>query len=253
MSTMEDPGRRQSPGSPTPLRFQTTRWSLVVAARDGDDTESRKALAALCEAYWYPLYAFIRHKGHKPDDALDLVQGFFERFLEKGDLISIDRSKGRLRSFLMASCTHYLADRLDHDRAQKRGGGRRLVSIDGPTAEGRYSLEPSHELTAERLFEQRWATTLLGLVMIRLESDMNLAGKARQFAMLRPALSGSTERGLYAKISAELGVSQEAARIAAHRLRLRFRELIREEILLTLDDPDDVEEEIRALFTTLGG
>jgi DNA-directed RNA polymerase specialized sigma24 family protein len=249
---MVDSSREQAPGFPSPRPFQTTHWSLVLAVRNGDDKESREALAALCDAYWYPLYAFVRHKGHKADDALDLVQGFFERLFDKGDLISVDRSKGRLRSFLMAACTHYLADRRDHDRAQKRGGGRRLVSIDGPTAEGRYNLEPSHELTSERLFEQRWATTLLGLGMIRLEAEMTSAGKARQFVMLRPALTGGTERGFYAKISGELGVSQEAARIAAHRLRLRFRELIREEILLTLDDPGDVDEEIQSLFTALG-
>lgn len=205
-----------------------------MAAREGDTKERREALSTLCEAYWYPLYAFVRHKGHNADDALDLVQGFFERFLEKGDLISVDRGKGRLRSFLMASCTHYLANQRDNVRAAKRGGGRKVVSIDATTAEGRYSREPSHGLTAERLFDQRWATTLLNMVMARLEGEMNSAGKARQFAILRPALSGGAERGLYARISTELGLSEDAARASAHRLRVRFRELMREGILLRL-------------------
>ena len=139
---MHDPNRHNDPIPITPRRFQTTRWSLVLAARGGDTKEAREALAALCEAYWYPLYAFVRRKGHSPDDAPDLVQGFFERLLEKNALASVDRGKGRLRSFLMASCAHYLANRHDHDRAKKRGGGRGIVSIDGETAEGRYCLEP---------------------------------------------------------------------------------------------------------------
>jgi hypothetical protein len=248
---MENSDRDEALGFPAPRRFDTTRWSLIVGVQGGDSKVRREALSALCEAYWYPLYAFVRHKGHNADDALDLVQGFFERLLEKGDLNSVERSKGRLRSFLMASCTHYLANRIDHSRARKRGGGRRIVSIDGMTAEGRYSLELSHGLAAERLFDKRWATTLLGMVMGRLEGEMNAAGKARQFAVLRPALSGGAERGLYARISAELSLSQQAARAAAHRLRLRFRELMREEILLTLDDAADVEEEIQALFSSL--
>ncbi len=238
--------------SSLPRRFQTTHWSVVLAARGGETKEAREALAALCEAYWYPLYAFVRHKGHNADDALDLVQGFFERLLEKRDLDTVDRGKGRLRSFLMASCMHYLSNRLDHDRARKRGGGSSVVSIDGTVAEGRYGLEPSHELTAERLFERRWATTLLELVISRLEEEMAAAGKARQFAILRPTLAGSAERGSHARIATELGVSEEAARAAASRLRARFREIIREEIALTVDDPEDVEEEIRMLFEALG-
>ena len=249
---MDDPGSGHVLGSTNQRRFQTTRWSLVVAAQGEDAQGARDALAAICEAYWYPLYAFVRRKGHNAEDALDLVQGFFERLLDRGDLASVERSKGRLRSFLMASCAHYLANRLDHDRACKRGGRHGIVSIDGANAEGRYLLEPSHELTAERLFDRRWATMLLGTVMDRLEREMDEAGKARQFAALRPALSGGAERGLLARAATELGISEEAARAAAHRLRKRFRALIREEILTTVDDPADVEAEIQALFGALG-
>ncbi len=214
--------RDEMDGFPAPRRFDTTRWSLVVAAREGDTKQRREALTAVCEAYWYPLYAFIRHKGYTADDALDLVQGFFERLLEKGDLSSVERSKGRLRSFLMASCTHYLANRLDHDHARKRGGGRGIVSIDGTTADVRYCREPSHEMTAERLFEQKWATALLAMVISRLENEMNRAGKARQFAILRPALSGRAERGAFPQIAAEFrGDARWQARAQGHRLRHR--------------------------------
>jgi RNA polymerase sigma-70 factor (ECF subfamily) len=249
---MDDPGAGHTPGSPAQREFQTTRWSLVLAARGGETADARAALAALLEAYWYPLYAFIRRKGHGADEALDLVQGFLARLLERGDLASVHPSKGRLRSFLMASCAHYLANRRDHDRARKRGGGRKILSLNGRVAEGRFSREPSHELTAERLFDRRWATTLLDLAFGRLEAEMAAAGKAKQFAAFRPALSAESGRTPYDRIAAELGVSNEAARAAAHRLRRRLRELIREEIALTLDDPADVEDEIQALFSALG-
>jgi RNA polymerase sigma-70 factor (ECF subfamily) len=252
VNIMTTRNRDQDPGHGPPREFESTRWSLVQAARDGREAEAREALAALCETYWYPLYAFIRRKGHGADEALDLVQGFFARLLERGDLASVDRSKGRLRSFLMASCTHYLANRHDHDRAAKRGGGRTLATIDGLTAEGRYAREPSHEQTAERLFEQRWATTLLDRTLGRLEGEMTAAGKARSFAILRPMLSAGRGRESYDRIAAELGVSNDAARAAAKRLRGRFRAIVREEIARTLEDPADVEDEIRALFSSLG-
>ena len=248
---MEDPGSEHAVGSAARRRFQTTRWSLVVAAQGEDAQGSRDALAAICEAYWYPLYAFVRRKGHNAEDALDLVQGFFERLLDKGDLASVERSKGRLRSFLMASCTHYLANRLDHDRAEA-GRRARIVSIDGANAEGRYLLEPSHELTAERLFDRRWATMLLGTVMDRLEREMAEAGKARQFAALRPALREAPS-GVFSPAPRPSWASRRRPPAPPRtRLRKRFRALIREEILTTVDDPADVDEEIQALFVALG-
>jgi RNA polymerase sigma-70 factor (ECF subfamily) len=151
----------------------------------------------------------------------------------------------------MAACTHYLANQMDHDRARKRGGGRVVISIDALTAEGRYGREPAHELTAERLFEKQWALTLLDRVIERLESEMTQAGKAQQFTALRPALLGGASRAPFARIAAELGLSEEAARAKAHRLRRRYRELIRDEVMRTVDGPADVEEEIAALFSAL--
>ena len=248
---MKDGIRDDDPAAPR--QFESTRWSLVLAARGRDSAEAREALAELCRAYWYPLYAFVRRKGHDAESAQDLVQGFFARLLEKGDLASVDRAKGRFRSFLMASCSHFLANQSDRDRARKRGGGRAPISIDGPEADGRYQREVAHDLTAERLFDRRWATTLLDNVLGAVEAEMARAGKSRQFEALRPALVGGGERVPYARIAAELGVSDEAARAAAHRLRVRFRALIREEIARTLDDPADVEDEIHSLFSALGG
>jgi RNA polymerase sigma factor (sigma-70 family) len=232
--------------------FQTTRWSVIFAARDGEAEEAKQALAALCGAYWYPLYAFVRRKGHDAETAQDLVQGFFARLLEHRDLESVDRGKGKFRSFLMAACAHYLANQRDHERAKKRGGPKVAISIDGLSAEGRYRCEPAHQLTAERLFEKQWALTLLDRVIERLEAEMSQAGKARQFAALKPALLGGAARAPFAQIGAELGISEDAARAAAHRLRRRYRDLLRNEVARTVDDPAQVEEEIAALFSALG-
>ena len=175
--------------------FQTTCWSVIFAARDGESVEAKEALATLCGAYWYPLYAFVRRKGYDAETAQDLVQGFLARLLEKRDLVSVDRGKGKFRSFLMAACTHYMANQRDHERAKKRGGGRIAISIDRPSAEARYAHEPAHEMTAERLFERQWALTLLDRVIERLDAEMAQAGKARQFTTLKPALLGEAKRG----------------------------------------------------------
>ncbi len=224
-----------------------------MAACDPAEPEARAALAALCGRYWYPLYAFIRRRGHDPSSAEDLVQGFFAALLEKEGLSSVNRSKGRFRSFLMAACSHYLSNRRDHDRALKRGQGRVFVPIDSLEAEDRYRREPTHELTAERLFERRWATTLLDHVLERLGAEMSAAGKGRLFEALRPALLGSVNRLPYASIATELGCSESAARLAAHRLRARYRALLRQEIARTLADPEDVNDEIRDLFAAFTG
>ena len=223
----------------------------MLAARDGDSAEALEALAALCSTYWYPLYAFIRRKGHDAEAVQDLVQGFFTKLLEKGDLVGVKPEKGKFRSFLMAACTHFLANQVDHDRAKKRGGGRAPISIDRLAAERRYGSEPTHNLTAERLFERQWALALLDNVREALAAEMTRAGKARQFEALRPALLGEAERTPYTQIAADLGLTEEAARTAAHRLRRRYRELLCEEVARTLDDPREVDAEIRSLFGAL--
>jgi DNA-directed RNA polymerase specialized sigma24 family protein len=254
MHLMDDTGRKHDHGwvRPQPQRFQTTRWSMVLSARGGDSTEAREALATLCATYWYPLYAFVRRKGYDDEASGDLVQGFFARLLEKGDLAAVERGKGKFRSFLMAACSHYLANQADHDRAKKRGGGRSPISIDRLAAEGRYGCEPAHGLTAERLFERQWALTLLDNVLATLAAEMTDAGKARQFEALRPSLLGGAKRTPYGKIAAELNISEQAARAAGLRLRRRYREILRDEVARTLDDPAELDEEIRSLFATLG-
>jgi RNA polymerase sigma-70 factor (ECF subfamily) len=249
------------PTPPDPLAgasrasFDTTHWSVILAARRRSaPEEAREALAALCSTYWYPLYAFVRRKGYNADEAQDLVQGFFARLLEKDDLQDVDPAKGRFRSFLMAACSHFLANRRDYERARKRGGGgRAILSIDAVEAERRYDREPSHTLTPERLYLRRWATTLLDSVLARLQREMADAGKAAQFEALKPALLGESDAESYRRLGAAAGLSEGAARVAAHRLRNRYRELLREEVGRTLADPAEVEQEIRDLFAALGG
>jgi DNA-directed RNA polymerase specialized sigma24 family protein len=234
-----------------PARFPTTRWSRVIRAGDPADPGGRAALEELCRDYWFPLYVFVRRHGLSVDEAEDIVQGFLADLLERGDLANLDESKGRFRSFLRAACEHYLANRRDHDRAAKRGGGVTIVSINRLAAESRYEREPAHEMSAERLFERQWALTLLGRVMERLEAESVQAGKAELFARLRPVLQGDNLAPSYAAIGAELGMSDGAARVAAHRLRGRYRELLREEVGRTTDEPTAIDSEIADLLATL--
>jgi RNA polymerase sigma-70 factor (ECF subfamily) len=231
--------------------FATTRWSLVVAAQDRSQPEAGQALAELCRLYWYPLYGYIRSRGRSHDEAQDLTQEFFARLLEKDALAAVDQNKGRFRSFLLAACQHFLANRHDHDCAQKRGGGRQLVSIDFRDADGRYAHEPAHDETPERVFERRWALALLERVLARLRGEYEAAGRGRLFECLKSRLTG--DRSVpHARAAGELGVSEGAVKVAVHRLRQRYRELLRDEIGQTLDDPGQVEEEIRSLFAALG-
>ena len=234
-------------------RFPTTRWSRILRAGDSADPGARAALEELCRDYWFPLYAFARRRGLPSVEAEDVVQGLLADLLERGDLANLNRSKGRFRSFLRAACEHYLANLRDRDRAAKRGGGVTIVSIDRFDAESRYDREPAHGLTAERVFERQWALTLLDRVLERLEAEMGQAGKASLFARLRPALQGDALAPSYAEIGVELGMSDGAVRVAAHRLRARYRELVREEVGRTTDDPAAVDEEIGELMAALGG
>ena len=241
---------RETPaGSP---RFATTHWSVVLATGGDDPTEARAALEELCSAYWYPLYAYVRRRGHSPHDAQDLTQGFFARLLEKDYLAAADRTRGRFRSFLLASLKHYLANEWDRARAKKRGGAERIVRLDARSAEGRYALEPSHELTAERAFERRWALTVLDHVMLRLREQYSAAGKATLFDALKGALAGGREAPPCAEVADGLGMTEGAVRVAAHRLRRRYRDLLRSEIAETVDAPDHVSEELRYLMSVLG-
>jgi RNA polymerase sigma-70 factor (ECF subfamily) len=232
-------------------RFETTHWSVVLAARDRDAPRAEQALAALCAAYWYPLYAFVRRQGHDPDRAADLTQEFFARLLEKDYLKAVDRAKGRFRSFLLAACKHFLANVHDREVALKRGGGRRPVSIDQRDAEGRYLCEPAHDLTPERLFERRWALTLLDRALDQVSREFHRGGKGVLYDRLKVVLTGAAEAASYARLGAELGMTEDAVKKAAQRLRQRYRAVLRELVAETVEEPGQVEDEIRALFAIL--
>jgi RNA polymerase sigma factor (sigma-70 family) len=232
-------------------RFPTTRWSRVALAADPAGDDARQALAELCGAYWYPVYAFVRRKGHDPEAALDLTQAYFARLLQRGTVAAADRDRGRFRSFLMAVCSDFLADRRDHDNARKRGGDRVVVSLDVAQAEGRFAREPAHELTPERIFDRNWAVTLLGRVLDLLRCEYNEAGRAETYEVLSVVLTEGPRAVPYATIAGRLGMSEGAVRVAVHRLRRRYGDLLRAEIAATVKDPAEVDDEIRALFAAL--
>jgi RNA polymerase sigma-70 factor (ECF subfamily) len=234
------------------ISFATTHWTLVLAARHRDAPEAQAALTALCQSYWFPLYAFIRRHGYNADEAQDLTQEFFTRLLEKDFLDAVDRDKGRFRSFLLAACKHFLANERDRARAQKRGGGRQPLPLDLRDAEARFCHEPAHTLTAEKLFARRWALAMLDEVLARLQQEYAGKDKAELFEALRAYLIGDPDKAPYARAAEQLRLTEGAIKVAVHRLRQRYRELLREEIARTLDDPEQVDEEIRELFAALG-
>ncbi len=231
--------------------FPTTHWSCVLRASDPEDRQGRDALEQLCRDYWYPLYAFSRRQGLDAEQASDLVQGFFADLIERRDLAKADPSRGRFRSFLRTACSNFLSHSRDHDRAEKRGGGRTPVSIDLQDAEGRYINEPAHEITAERLFERRWTMVLLDHVLTRLEAEAKRGGKSELFKHLRPLLEGHDLHQSYQQISETLQISENAVKVAVHRLRSRYRQLLREEVSRTVADPAQIEEEIADLLRAL--
>ena len=236
---------------PSHQRFPTTNWGLVGAAGDPGASRSRESLAALCSAYWYPIYAYIRRQGYPPEPAQDLTQDFFARNLEKGLFAEADRGRGRFRSFLRTVCTHYLANRRDRENAQKRGGGRSPLSIDPSDAESRYTLEPAHDLTAERIFERSWALTLLGRVLDQLRREYADAGRGALIEELQAVLTEDPQVAPYAMIAERLGITEGAFRVTVHRVRRRYGLLLRQEIAATVDDPAEVDDEIKALFASL--
>lgn len=236
---------------PSAARFPATDWGRIARAADPASPEARAALEGLCRDYWFPLYALFRRDGHPPEQAEDLVQGLLADLLERGDLAALDRSRGRVRSFLKAAAAHYLANCRDRDRALRRGGGRAIVGLDRDEAEGRYGREPAHDLTPDRLYERQWALTLLGRVLRRLEAEATAGGKAALFAQLRPSLQGDGAAPPGREVAAALGMTEGAVRVAAHRLRARYRALLREEVARSIDDPAAVDEEINALIAAL--
>jgi RNA polymerase sigma factor (sigma-70 family) len=232
--------------------FVTTRWSVVLAARDKSSPESAAALETICRAYWYPLYALVRRQGHAPHDAQDLTQEFFSRLLEKDYLRAADREKGRLRTFLAVALKRFLANEWDRVRAQKRGGGVAPVSFDTALAEERYLQHGPEALSVERIYERQWAMTLLEQALARLRAEYQAARKEAEFDQLKGTLTA--ERGAipYAELAAQLNTTEGAARVAVHRVRKRFRELFRATIADTVNDPAEVDDEVRYVARVLG-
>lgn len=232
--------------------FATTQWSLVLRAAQPDDSAARVALETLCRRYWFPLYAFARRRVSDIPEAQDLTQEFFLRLLEKNSLAAACPERGRFRSFLLTSLKNFLANEWDRATAQKRGGGRERLSLDWETGESRLSFEPTHTDTPEREFERQWALTLLDVVVCSLQDEFAAAGKSRQFELLKQTLTGNRAVLDYSAIAAELQMTDEAARQAAHRLRKRYREILRDEVAATVESDTEVEDEIGRLFEALG-
>jgi len=234
-------------------RFVTTRWSLVLAARDHTSAGWQEALNTLCQTYWYPLYAFARRSGLAPEEAEDVTQEFFARLIEKGILQHARPEKGRFRSFLISSFRNFMADEWRHAHTERRGGGAPTVPLDRQTAEGRYALEPSHALTPEKIFERRWALTLLERVLERLGEEQARVGRERIFEGLKVFLPGALDATPYATVAEGLGMKEVTLKVAVHRLRRRFRELLLEEIAHTVESEEEIEAELHHLFSALDG
>lgn len=240
--------------SPAPRAgFVATRWTVVLTAGRSQTTHGRDALAQLCQMYWYPLYAHVRRKGYSPPDAEDLTQAFFARVLTERFVASANREKGRFRSFLLTRLNHFLADEWDRLKAQKRGGGARLLSMEIAAAETQFQLEPVDSRSPDKLYERRWAVTLLEQVFERLRQEYEQAGKAILFDAVKSCLAQARAAVPYAEVGAQLGLSEGALRVAVHRLRQRYRELLRAEVADTVSSAEEVEEELRYLFHVLAG
>jgi RNA polymerase sigma-70 factor (ECF subfamily) len=245
-----------STGAKTPQAvgyFVTTHWSAVLRAGGSDTTRARAALEQLCRNYWQPLYAYVRRSGHSREEAEDLTQEFFARLLAQNSVARADPARGRFRSFLLTSLKHFLANEWDKARAQKRGGGAQLLRLEFDTAETRCGSVVAPGDTPDRAFDRQWALALLEVVLGRLRQEYRDAGRKEMFLRLKDTLSGGRAEIPYRELGGRLGMSEGAVKVAAHRLRQRYRELLREEIANTVAGPEEVENELQALFAALGG
>lgn len=228
-------------------KFTATHWTTVLAAGRLDSPNAADALTKLCRAYWYPLYAYVRRRGFDAHEAQDLTQEFFARLLECHWLQTVDRQKGKFRSWLLASLNHFLNNEWARRNTEKRGGRIAFLSLDAADAETRYRLEPAHELSPEKIYERRWALTLLEKVLAGLKSEYMADGKADLFDALQIHLSGERAPKAYAECATNLGMTEGAVRVAVFRLRRRLGEMLRAEIAQTVASPEEIEEELRQL------
>jgi DNA-directed RNA polymerase specialized sigma24 family protein len=231
-----------------PCVFATTRWSIILHAGKGPSAEADLALAELCRVYWYPLYAYVRRLGHDMHSAQDLTQDFFYKLLEKNYVGQADRRRGKFRWFLLTAFKCFLANEWDRIRAQKRGGGQEAIALDGLTAEQRYALEPVDKLSADQIYERRWALDLLESVRTQLREEYFEAGKPERFDLLAEFLPGEKTGVSYAEIAPRLGLTENAVKQEVYRMKRRYGELLRAEISSTVAHADEVNEEIRYLI-----
>jgi RNA polymerase sigma-70 factor (ECF subfamily) len=231
--------------------FATTHWSAVLRAGEDSSPAARQALEELCESYWYPLYAYVRRNGHSPHDAQDLVQEFFFRFLERKYLRHADRNRGRFRTFLLSSLKNFLINEWNKANREKRGGGRQVISLDEEKTETRFLAEPADERTPDKAFERQWAMVLLDRVLNQLEAEFVAAERGQVFEELKSFLTAEDNESSYAEIGRRLGMTEGNLKVTIHRLRRRYRELLREEIARTVDGTEAIDQEIRDLFAAL--
>jgi RNA polymerase sigma-70 factor (ECF subfamily) len=234
-------------------RFATTHWSVVLAAQDPGSPDAAEALETLCQTYWGTIYVYARHRGHSPDDAADLTQGFFAHFLDRHLVDHADRNRGGFRSFLLRTFNHFQVDEWRRAHAEKRGGAHPVLSINADEFEAKYGRELSTDLTPEKVFERRWAIALFDRALTRLDEECVAAGKARQFDLLKEFLSSASSKGAYAAAAGQLGLPLEAVAVQVHRLRRRYGKLVREEVAHTVAGPEDVDEELHHLLDVLSG
>ncbi|MGI8977909.1 MAG: RNA polymerase sigma factor [Pirellulaceae bacterium] len=241
------------PPSSGNANFATTRWSLVVAAAKSSSPQARAALEELCGSYWYAVYAFVRRRGEQVDDARDLTQEFFARLLEKEYLEAADRERGRFRTFLLTAVSHFLSNERERARAQKRGGGQTLLSIDFVRGEERYQHEPADPWTAEKIFDRRWALTLLDQAVALLKQDYSASGKGALFDEIKVFLTGDSGAPAYEESATRLAMSPGAVKVSVHRLRQKYRESLRQLIAQTVAAEEDIESELHVLLSALRG
>jgi len=228
--------------------FKTTHWSVVLSSGNASENVARQALEHLCRTYWPPLYAYVRRQGHSPEDAQDLTQGFFERFIERGYFALADPERGRFRTFLLTSLQRFMVEEWRKTSRQKRGGGQVLMTLPTTGAEEAYAAALHDDLSPDRLYDRRWAEVLLNRVMVCLAEDYASSGRAAMYKELQRSLWGGRAEVSYAELGAQLGMTEGAIKVAVHRLRHRFRDLLREEVADTVRTPEQVEEEMQHLL-----
>jgi RNA polymerase sigma factor (sigma-70 family) len=248
---MMGPETTDAPGAAGQPLFATTHWSVVLAAANEKTSQAAEALEQLCLTYWGPLYVYARRRGYGPEDSQDLTQGFLADFLNHGAFDKADPARGRFRTFLLKSFQHFLADDWKKTHRIKRGGGNPPISLDAQTAEERYCLKGAETTTPERAYERRWALTLLEEVLAGMRRDYAQAGKSQQFAVLQEFLWGTDESTSYARVAAELQLTEGAARVAVHRLRVQYRQRLRAQVAQIVSEPNQIDEELRYLIEVM--